>query len=216
MKCLILPAILFSFLALGVKPNLTQAQQAKRWRHVSDSCHATTTATMTPSSTYCNPSLDSRLRIATIPPAIISANSKPIDEHSARELRSAQLASITVKAITTKMEEPFESLKMGKKTYLTLNIKELSAPSLEGHLRVLVTVEYEARPIGGILRINACIFGGFNGICSAEHPLLSNSWVESVDSIYVNELGTLITNLVHKLGTKYASKDFVAAIIPQR
>jgi len=217
MKLFIFAAALFSFLSLGLRPGLAQATHPKK--------RSLATCVTVRSSHGIEPLLSTvTVSPAAIKPPLIwvkssytrSQSKEPSGPIPASEDAAVQLAGITIEAITTKLTEHFDAIAMGKKVNLTMHLDEGATAAMEEGFMVLVTVQYEARPIGGILRIHTDLLGKFSGVCSADRPLISNSWAESVDYIDIDELGALITGLVHQLGAQHEPKNSAAEESPQR
>jgi hypothetical protein len=143
----------------------------------------------------------------TAPPRIEQPLDRSIQELHTTEEVVMQLSTIDPDALRTKIEESFDTVRGGKRACITLNLGEESLRPMRLRLTVEVLVEYEERPIGGILRIAADLLPMFTGIYSSLRPLVSNDYAEAVDYLDVDEIANIVHERIQKLGQQYALRN---------
>jgi hypothetical protein len=143
----------------------------------------------------------------TTPPQIEQPSDRSIQQLHTTEEVVMQLSTINPDDVRNKIEESFDTVRGGKRACITLNIGEESMRPMRLRLTVEVLVEYEERPIGGILRITADLLPMFTGIYSSLRPLVSNDYAEAVDYLDVDEIANVVHERIQKLGEQYTLRN---------
>jgi hypothetical protein len=109
----------------------------------------------------------------------------------------AAVSTITTDDIAQKINPFFDRLKEGKEERIILDLpRDASFRSGES---LLLTIAYEPRPVGGILRMSANLIAAFSGIGNASRPIASKELAEAIDYLDLDDLAAKATDLIQQL-----------------
>ena len=131
---------------------------------------------------------------------------KSITKSSIREAIGAELEGLTTNEVNKKLGESIEKLANGIMIGFSTPVSVLGARSITEQHTINVKATYEKRPIGGILTIKVEVVPVFSGIGSASRPIAIKELSQAVDNLDEDSLGSIISELSHKLGEEYAAK----------
>ena len=131
---------------------------------------------------------------------------KSITQSSIRESVGSQLNGITPNDVTVKLAGSTEKLLQGETVAISTNLISVGAHSLTQQHIFQARVNYERRPIGGILTIKVALVPLFSGIGSASRPIALKTVSTAVENLDETTLATIISDLSHQLGSEYAAK----------
>jgi len=69
-----------------------------------------------------------------------------------------------------------------------------------------VRVNYEKRPVGGILTVRVELVPNFCGIGSASRPIAYREHAQALDNLQEDMIGAIVSDLSHQLGDRYAAQ----------
>jgi hypothetical protein len=129
------------------------------------------------------------------------------DEMRTTEEVMLQLHAISVTTLHDRIDSAFDSLRRGQRVNIALTTGEESGRPMRLRLTVQVLIEYEVRPIGGIVRIASDLVPMFTGICAASRPIASSDFAGAVDYIEIDELTSMVHDRIQKLGEEYVVRS---------
>jgi hypothetical protein len=110
---------------------------------------------------------------------------------------TAAASTITTDDIAQKISPHFDRLKEGKEERVFFDLpRDASFRSGES---LLLTIAYEPRPVGGILRMSANLIAAFSGIGNASRPIASKELAEAIDYLDLDDLAAKATDLILQL-----------------
>ena len=118
-----------------------------------------------------------------------------------------QLHAIPASVVHDRIDAAFDSIKRGKQINMMFVTNEDTTQPMRFRLTVDVLLQYEPRPIGGILRIASNLVPMFTGIYAASRPDASADFAQAVDYIDVDELTCLVAGHIQQLGEQYAVRN---------
>jgi len=111
--------------------------------------------------------------------------------------RQTAVHAITTDDIAQKIDPHFERLKEGKEERILFDLpRDASFRSGES---LLLSIQYEPRPVGGILRMSAGLLPAFSGIGNASRPIASRELAEAIDYLDLDDLAAKATDLIQQL-----------------
>ena len=131
---------------------------------------------------------------------------KSITQGSVREFVGEQLGTMNQSAIQSKINAEYEKLASGQPVSFGASIAGLAAHSVTEQHAMHVSLKYDARPIGGILTIRVELVPVFSGIGAASRPTALKTITQAVDRLDEESLGTIVSGLIHQMGSDYAAK----------
>jgi hypothetical protein len=89
---------------------------------------------------------------------------------------------------------------------IAANLKKLTpAVSLIEQHNVNVKVDFEARPIGGILSVRVSITPAFRGVGVSTRPVIHKNFTQAVDELDQNLVQKIVEDLTNEITAEFAS-----------
>jgi hypothetical protein len=126
------------------------------------------------------------------------ASASALDSSALLSNRSAA-GVITEDDLIPKITPLFDDLKVGKERRILLDLPRDTTRSRLGGETLMLTIAYEPRPVGGILRLSASMLPLFSGIGNASRPLAKQELAEAVDYIDVDDVANRAAGLLLQL-----------------
>jgi len=128
-----------------------------------------------------------------------------ISRGAVRQSIADNLTQAAEKLVADNVEGRSDILRSGKAMDLNTTINS-GQTILEQH-SVNVHVEFDARPIGGILNVRVQLVPVFGGIGSATRPVVSREFAEAVDNFDDDVLAQTVSKLTKELAAEYAQNN---------
>ncbi len=131
---------------------------------------------------------------------------RSITQSSIRGAIGEQLGGITSNEVATKLIGSTEKLLRGQTVCISANLIAAGVHSLTQEHILQARVNFERRPIGGILSIKVALVPLFSGVGSASRPIAAKSVTSAVENLDEQTLASIISELSHQLGSEFAAK----------
>ncbi|MFI5201182.1 MAG: hypothetical protein ACHQNE_02195 [Candidatus Kapaibacterium sp.] len=142
----------------------------------------------------------------SIAPLLSFEEVQAITESSIRDAIADGLECITREEVNNKLTGQFEDLAEGRPIKFASRLSNRSAHSITELYAVNAVLQYERRPLGGILTVKVELVPAFCGLGSAIRPIATRETAEAFENLEPDDLGKIVSELSHQLGIDYAAK----------
>ena len=122
---------------------------------------------------------------------------------SATVVRNVTAAS-TSYTLAKRIAGVFDKIKRGNEERMILDLPHDNARRFREGETMILTIAYEPRPIGGILRITASLLPAFAGIGDTSRPIATKDFAEAVDGLDIDDLATKAADLIQQLRNEFS------------
>ena len=131
---------------------------------------------------------------------------KAITESSIREAVSRQLKTVSAEDVNSRLAGTFDALVSGKTVSFAAPMSGVAAHTVTEQRTMNVRIDFEKRPVGGILTVRAELVPNFCGIGAASRCIAYREHSEALDNLEPEHIGAVVADLCAELGNDYASK----------
>jgi len=135
------------------------------------------------------------------------AAERMVDELATAKDIILHLHEIPTHDLHERVMQSFDTLRRGMPVNIAFTIGDESPRPMRLRFTVRTKMEYEMRPVGGILRIETDLLPMFAGILTSNRPIARHEFSQAVDYIEPDELTDFVYDHIQKLGEEYAQKS---------